>query len=412
MRARIRCRRPVPGRLHAANRQQNEKKGRNLVYCPEMERIPCVIMRGGTSKGIILKGNDLPKDPQKRDRVILSIFGSPDSRQIDGLGGADPLTSKVAIIDRSDRDDADVDYTFGQVDLHSAFVDYSSNCGNISSAVGPFAISEGIIQAAEPVTLVRIYNTNTGKVFVAEVPVVGGCPAVLGEYKVHGVPGAGARIGLNMAGTIGAKTGKLLPTGRPSDEIEVPGFGRLTVSMLDAGSPMVFVRAKDLGLKGTEGPRDIDSDPKMLELLETIRCTAAEKMGIADFATAHAKVRAVPMVAFVSEPREYKSHIDGAIISADSIDFVSRDMFMGIMHKTYSGTATVCTGCAAMTPGTVVSEIMGDKGDSYRVRIGHPGGIIECDVTRKDGKIERAVFGRTARRIMEGYVYVPRSVLD
>lgn len=377
----------------------------------EMERIPCVIMRGGTSKGVYLLGNDLPADSGLRDKVILSIFGSPDSRQIDGLGGSDPLTSKLAIIDRSSRPDADVDYTFGQVDICTPFVDYSSNCGNISSGVGPFAITQGLVKVVEPVTVVRIYNTNTDSVFEAEVPVVNGRPAALGDYKIHGVPGTGARIGLNLAGTVGAKTGKLLPTGNPTDVIEVGSFGPLTVSMVDAGSPMVFVRAADLGLTGVESPSQIDSNPEMLKLLEDIRCIAAEKMGIADRATAREKVRAVPMVAFIAPAQPYCSHIDGTPISADEIDFVSRDMFMQIMHKTYSGTATVCTGCAAITPGTLVYEMRG-KRDSGLVRIGHPGGIIECDTTVEDGKITRAVFGRTARRIMEGYVYVPRLIFE
>lgn len=381
------------------------------MYNPEMERIPCVIMRGGTSKAVYLLENDLPADPQVRDRVILSIFGSPDSRQIDGLGGADPLTSKLAIIGRSNRPDADVDYTFGQVDIRTPFVDYSSNCGNISSGVGPFAIAQGLVKAVEPVTVVRIYNTNTDSVFEAEVPVTGGKPAVTGSYHIHGVPGTGARIGLNLAGTVGAKTGRLLPTGNPADVIAVEGFGPLTVSMVDAGSPMVFVRAADLGLTGTETPAQVDSNPELLELLEKIRCIAAEKMGIASQAEARARVRAVPMVAFVAPPQPYKSHIDGTQVSPEEIDFVSRDMFMQIMHKTYSGTATVCTGCAAVTPGTLVYELRGQR-ESGLVRIGHPGGIIECDTTVENGKITRAIFGRTARRIMEGYVYVPRTVFE
>lgn len=383
------------------------------MYSPEMERIPCVIMRSGTSKGIYLLSNDLPEDPETRDKVILSIFGSPDSRQIDGLGGADPLTSKLAIISVSDREDADIDYTFGQVEIKKPYVDYSSNCGNISAGVGPFAIQQGLVRAVEPVTTVRIYNTNTKKVFVAEVPVKNGKPQVKGGYKVDGVPGTGARIGINMAGTIGAKTGRLLPTGNAMDTLDIKGFGLLPVSMLDAGSPMVFVRAKDLGLKGTESPDEIDSDPKMLELLEEIRTTAAVVMGIApDQETARTKIRAVPMVAFVSPPQDYASHIDGTPVSANDIDFVSRDMFMGIMHKTYSGTATVCTGCAAVTPGTIVNEAMGKTITDGMVRIGHPGGIIECDMSVRDGKIVKAAYGRTARRIMEGYVYVPREILD
>ena len=381
------------------------------MYNPEMERIPCVIMRGGTSKAVFLLENDLPSDPQVRDRVILSIFGSPDSRQIDGLGGADPLTSKLAILARSSRVDADVDYTFGQVDIHTPFVDYSSNCGNISSGVGPFAIAQGLVKAVEPVTVVRIYNTNTDSVFQAEVPVVNGKPAALGDYKTHGGPGTGAHIGLNLAGTVGAKTGKLLPTGNPTDVITVEGFGPLTVSMVDAGSPMVFVRASDLGLTGTETPAQVDSNPKLLELLETIRCIAAEQMGIASRAEARQRGRAVPMVAFVAPPQPYKSHIDGTQVAADEIDFVARDMFMQIMHKTYSGTATVCTGCAAVTPGTLVYALRGQR-ESGLVRIGHPGGIITCDTTVENGNITRAVFGRTARRIMEGYVYVPREIFN
>lgn len=382
------------------------------MYAPEMERIPCVIMRGGTSKAVFLLKNDLPADPETRDRVILSIFGSPDSRQIDGLGGADPLTSKLAVIAPSLRDDADIDYTFGQVDIKTPYVDYSSNCGNISSAVGPYAIQQGLVQAVEPITKVRIFNTNTQKVFEAEIPVKDGKPCIRGSYRVDGAPGTGAKIALNMAGTIGAKTGSLLPTGNVIDTIDIKGFGKLEASMVDAGSPMVFVRAKDLGLGGTETPAQIDGNPAMLELLEEIRTTAAVLMGIApDQRTARKKIRAVPMAAFVSPPQDYESHIDGTPVSAGDIDFVSRDMFMQIMHKTYSGTATVCTGCAAATPGTIVQEAMGKIITDGPVRIGHPGGIIECDVTVVDGKIVKAAYGRTARRIMEGYVYVPRDIL-
>jgi 2-methylaconitate cis-trans-isomerase PrpF len=386
------------------------------MYHPEMERIPCVIMRGGTSKAVFLLDNDLPREQAKRDRIILSIFGSPDSRQIDGLGGADPLTSKLAIIAPSEREDADIDYTFGQVDIHSAFVDYSSNCGNISSAVGPYAVAQGLVKITEPLTTVRIFNTNTGKTYEAGVSIAEGKPAVLGDYKVDGVPGTGAKVSLNFAGTVGSKTGKLLPTGNPKDTLLVEGFGSIVVSMVDAGSPMVFVLAEDLKLKGIESPNEIDSNPQMLELLEKIRCLAAEKMGIASRAEARTKVRAVPMVAFVSPPQSYKSHITGEEVSADAIDFVSRDMFMQIMHKTYSGTATVCTGCAAVTPGTVVNSVMRKNRQNRIVRIGHPGGVIEADMKAEetpDGiKITQAAIGRTARRIMEGYVYVPRNMFD
>ncbi len=380
----------------------------NDGYEQEMVRIPCVIMRGGTSKAVFLLENDLPKEPTIRDKVILSVFGSPDKRQIDGLGGADPLTSKLAIISVSDRDDADIDYTFGQVSIWESLVDYSSNCGNISSAVGPFAIWQGLVKAREPVTTVRIYNTNTGKLFSADVPVVNGKPRVFGDYKIDGVPSTGARIAINMAGTVGAKTGSLLPTGHAKDTLQIDGFGPLEVTMADAASPMVFVRARDLGLTGIESPKDIDGDPKMLTLLEKIRSKASVLMGIApDEKTATEQIQAVPMVAFVSEPQDYFSHIDGCPVKKEQIDFVSRDMFMGIMHKTYSGTATVCTGCAAVTEGSIVQEAIGRVITDGIVKFGHPGGTIEIEMKVDNGVITKAAYGRTARRIMEGYVYVP-----
>lgn len=384
------------------------------MYESESVRIPCVIMRGGTSKGVYLLSNHLPSEPCTRDRVILSIFGSPDARQIDGLGGADPLTSKVAVIGPSSRPDADIEYTFGQVDIKSSFVDYSSNCGNISSGVGPFAISQGLVKAVSPLTQIRIYNTNTDKVFEAEVPVRDGRPVSGGCYKIDGVPGTGAKISLNLAGTVGSKTGSLLPTGHPTDILDIEGFGPLEVSLVDAASPMVFVRARDIGLCGTETPADIDQSPDILTLLEEIRAQGAVTMGIVPHKNAAKEsVRAVPMVAFVSPPNAYTSHLTGETISASSVDFLSRDMFMQIMHKTYSGTATVCTGCAAVTPGTLVQEAMGHKIVSGMIRIGHPGGIIEVDMQRNSqGTITRAAIGRTARRIMEGYVYVPARLFD
>ncbi len=382
------------------------------MYQPEMERIPCVIMRGGTSKAVFLLENDLPADKKKRDAIILAIFGSPDSRQIDGLGGADPLTSKLAIIGPSSRDDADIDYTFGQVDIHKAFVDYGSNCGNISSAVAPFALQQSLVSAVEPVTTVRIHNTNTGKIFESDVQIANNKPKVLGDYAIDGVPGTGAKIKLNLAGTVGSKTGKLLPTGNAKDTITIEGFGDLSVSMVDAASPMVFVLAEDLGLKDTESPKEIDSDPDMLELLEKIRCTAAVRMGIAQSEQeARERVRAVPMVAFVSPPQKYNSHIDGKEVPADSIDFVARDMFMQVMHKAYSGTAAVCTGSAAGTPGTIVNAVMRKTRNPDEVRIGHPGGVMEVEMRTDNGTITRAAIGRTARRIMEGYVYVPANLL-
>lgn len=372
--------------------------------------IRCTIQRAGTSKGIFLHENDLPKDQMKRDNIILGIFGSPDIRQIDGLGGADPLTSKLAIVGPSTREDADVDYTFGQISLDQAFIDYSGNCGNISSGVGPFAIDEGLVKAVEPVTKVRIYNTNTGKILVAEVPVKDGKARVLGDYKIAGVPGTGAKIMMDFAGTVGAVTGKMLPTGNVKDMMYVEGVGEIEVSVVDVANPMVFVRASDLGLKGTETPAEIDGDEKIRSILEAIRAKTAVVIGMAaSEEEATLKSPAFPMIAFVSPSQSYKAFTTGKEITSGDVDLVSRLMFMQVMHKTYAGTGTTCTGAAAKIPGTIVNEVCGSK-DSL-VRIGHPAGVLEIEVEteNQNGQVilKRAAFGRTARRIMDGYVYVP-----
>lgn len=377
----------------------------------EQRKIRCAILRAGTSKGIFLMENDLPSDTQKRDQEILAIFGSPDVRQINGLGGADPLTSKLAIIGPSTRSDADVNYTFGQVSIGTDKVDFSGNCGNISSGVGPFAIDEGLVRAVEPVTKVCIHNTNTGKILVAEVPVKDGKAKVRGDYKIAGVPGTGAKIMMDFAGTAGAVTNKMLPTGKVVDVLNIEGFGTLEASIIDVANPMVFVRAQDLGLTGIETPAEIDANKEILDLLEKIRGKTATMIGMAkDEADALKNSPAFPMIAFVSEPQDYVDFTTGNKIRADQVDFVSRLMYMQVMHKTYAGTGTTCTGAAAKIPGTIVNLVTHSK--SPLVRIGHPAGVIDIEVeTEKDGvgiKLERAAFGRTARRIMDGYVYITR----
>lgn len=377
----------------------------------EQRRIRCAIIRAGTSKGIFLMENDLPSDTQRRDQEILAIFGSPDVRQIDGLGGADPLTSKVAIIGPSTRSDADVNYTFGQVSIGTELVDFSGNCGNISSGVGPFAIDEGLVRAVEPVTKVRIHNTNTGKILVAEVPVKDSKAKVSGDYKIAGVPGTGAKIMLDFAGTAGAVTNKMLPTGKVVDVLNIEGFGTLEASIIDVANPMVFVRAKDLGLAGIETPAQINANKEMLDLLEKIRGKAATMIGMAkDEADALKNSPAFPMIAFVSEPQDYVDFTTGNKIRADQVDFVSRLMYMQVTHKTYAGTGTTCTGAAAKIPGSIVNQVTHSK--SPLVRIGHPAGVIDIEVESKaegnEIKLERAAFGRTARRIMDGYVYISR----
>lgn len=274
---------------------------------------------------MFLKENDLPRDPETRDKVILSIYGSPDPRQIDGLGGADSLTSKVAIIGSSSRVDADVDYTFGQVSINKALVDYKGNCGNISSAVGPFAIDEGFVKAVEPVTYVRIFKINTKKVILAEVPVQDGKAISRGDYKIDGVPGSGAKITLNFLDSGGAVTGKLLPTGNVQNTITLSDGKSLTVSLVDAANPAVFFKASDLGLSGLELPEQVNGDPQLLSRIEEIRCIAAEMLGLTIRDEATLKSPAVPKIAFVSAAKDYQTS-EGRFMNKEDIDLVARIM--------------------------------------------------------------------------------------
>lgn len=381
----------------------------------EFRKIPVIIQRGGTSKGIYIHEKDLPKDTKLRDKVILAIFGSPDRRQIDGLGGADPLTSKVAIISRSERNDVDVNYTFGAVDINEPIVDYKANCGNISSGVGPFAIDEGLVKAKGSETIVRIYNTNTKKSFKAYVPTYREKTKYLGDYAIDGVPGTGAKILLDYSETAGAITGKLLPTGNPTDAVSIPSIGTIEMSIVDAGNPLCFIKSEVLNFSGIEGPLDqkvIDS----LGKIELIRGTAAKMIGLVDDSTqARIKTPAIPMLVFVSKPAPYTSFTDGHRIESGEIDFVARLFYMQEMHKTYAGTGTVCTGAAAMIEGTLVNQVTSPKAkETGMVRIGHPDGVIPIDVevekTAEGFQLKKAAFGRTSRRIMEGFVYVPESL--
>lgn len=372
----------------------------------EVFRVPTVIMRGGTSKGIFLKENDLPADKAIRDKIILAIFGSPDVRQIDGLAGADSLTSKLAIIGPPSRSDADVDYTFGQVSITDNVIDYSGNCGNISSAVGPFAIDESIVRATEPVTTVRIHNTNTGKILYADVQVKDGKAKVSGDCKIDGVPGTAAPIIMNFAATAGAATGKLLPTGNPVDVIQT-SKGAIEASMVDCANPCVFVRAEDVKMKGTETPAEIDGNPELLALLEEIRAKACVIMGKSKTEEEASKYSpAFPMVAFVTEAADYIDFTTGNTVKKADVDLVSRMMFMQKLHKTYPGTGTACTGAAAKIPGTIVNQVIPHIGSIDTVRIGHPAGVIPVAAEVKDGQVLKAGIFRTARRLMEGYSFV------
>jgi 2-methylaconitate cis-trans-isomerase PrpF len=388
-----------------------------MSFIEEQKRIRTVIMRGGTSRALFVMRNELPADPEVRDRVILRMYGSPDVRQIDGLGGADPLTSKLAIIGPATSPDADVDYTFGQVSITDHLVDYAGNCGNISSAVGPYAIDEGLVEPIEPVTTVRIHQTNTECILVAQVPVRNGKAAVEGDYHIDGVPGTGARIALDFSDTAGAITGKLLPTGNPIDTLDVPGVGPIDVSIVDAGTPCVFVRAQDMGISGTEVPQRIDADRDLNERIERIRGVASAAVGIVDnWQDAARKSPYLPFFAMIAPAADYTDFVTGGTIGAAQVDLVSRLLFMLKMHKAYPVTGTVCTGAAAKIPGTIVYDAA--RPESYNraaTNIGHPAGIIAIDarveMEAEGPRLVQAALGRTARRLMEGYAFVPWNIL-
>jgi methylitaconate Delta-isomerase len=382
------------------------------------QRVRCVIMRGGTSKAVFLKESDLPRDPARREALILKIFGSPDKRQIDGLGGADPLTSKLAIIGpprlgNPKAADTQLTYTFGQVEIDHPEIDWLSLCGNITSAVGVFAIDENLVEPVDGMTTVRVFNTNLNRVLKIEVPVENGRPLEAGDYVVPGVPGTGARILVDFADTAGGATGALLPTGNPVDRLEIPGFGSLAVSLVDIGNAHVFVRARDVGLIGTETAAEIDRDVAFRDLAERIRGAGAERMGMVQNASrSREDSPATPIIGFVAPPADYRNDLARTMVRADEIDLVSRLFFMQQMHKTYAGTSTVCTGVASRLPGTLVHEVARPVApDVIDCRIGHPGGVITTEVKvslrGNEYVVDRATLGRTARRILEGYVYVP-----
>lgn len=380
-------------------------------------RVRAVVMRGGTSRAVFFHDPDLPEDPAIRDRVILKIFGGGDpyGRQIDGLGGATSTTSKAAIIARSSRPDADVNYTFGQVSVTQALVDYGGNCGNISSAVGPFAIEEGLVRATDPLTTVRIWQVNTKKLIVAHVPTADGLPQVEGDYAIDGVPGTGAMIQLEFLNPGGSMTGRLLPSGQPAETLDVPGLGRVTVSLVDAANPVVFVRPADFGLSGLEMPDRVDGDPALLSRIEAVRALAAVRFGLArtpDEATERSP--GVPKIAFVAAPAAYTSS-RGQPISPGDIALVGRIMSMGRLHRAYALTGAICTAVAAQIDGTVVHAVARAPAAGTRVvRIGHPAGVIEVGVTlgRQGGawEVEKVTTRRTARRLMEGTALLPPSV--
>jgi 2-methylaconitate cis-trans-isomerase PrpF len=374
-------------------------------------KIPCAIYRGGTSKPIFFLEKDLPRESRARDNAVLAAFGSPDMRQIDGLGGADPLTSKVAYIGPPTVPGTDINYTFGYVGIAAPVIDYSGNCGNTSAAVGPFALLRGLIEPKEPITKVRIYNTNTKKVIVGEFPVSAGAFQSEGDFHIDGVPGAGSKILLDFLDSGGSVTGKLLPTGKVKEEIQFPTLGKLTVSMVDAANPFVFVRAKDLGMKDDATLEEIAANDALLKNCEEIRSVVAEIMGIAKKEDATQKSPGVPKIALISPPTAYQT--PKGKVEARDVDVIARMTALQKLHKAYAVTGAVCLGAAAKIEGTIVHEIYREVQPTNPpvVRIGHPSGTIQVEIeTEKNDTgliLSKAALARTARLLMDGYVYVP-----
>jgi 2-methylaconitate cis-trans-isomerase PrpF len=381
-------------------------------------RIPAVLMRGGTSKGLFFHANHLPSDPKLRDAMLLAAYGSPDPnrRQIDGVGGAVSTTSKVAIISPSASPDYDVVYNFGQVSIDRPLVDFKGNCGNMSSAVGPFAVDEGLIAATEPITRVRIHQINTDKLIVAEVPVKDGRFDEAGDYEIAGVPGSGSKIILRFSDPGGSLTGKLFPTGNVKDNLDVAEMGPIELTIIDAANPVVLVPAAALDLEGTEIEK-IDTDETVKGQLERIRCAVAVEIGLAGtIEEATQRSQAVPKIAWVSAPKSYQT-LNGRPVDVTEVDLVARMMSMGTLHKSYAVSGAVATAGAAGIPGTVVHDLMSPEARKREImRLGHPGGIIEVgavvEETKGNFNYKEAILGRTARRLMEGHVLVPEKYVN
>ena len=351
----------------------------------ELTPIKVVMMRGGTSKGVFFSETDLPTNPALRERMILAVMGSPDPRQIDGLGGADPLTSKICIIGPGRAYDADVTYTFGQVGIDEAYVALTGNCGNLSAAVGVYAIEAGYVLPQEPETVVRIFNTNSKQMLIARVPVRDGRPAVEGPYSIAGVPGTGAEIRMDYSGTIGATTGKLLPTGNARDEIFVPEFGRaVTISIVDVAKATCYFHAEEVGITGTEGPDQFTTE--ILDRFWAIRKAAAIAIGLGP------KSR-LPTPVAVARPQPYTNYLTKETMSVDAMNFVARRVIgpPPKLHKAFASTGAVCTAAAASIPGTIVHEVSTPIIDGV-VRIGHPTGVFPVRLSlNPDGTLAGSV---------------------
>jgi len=378
---------------------------------------PAVFMRGGTSKAIVFQQKDLPADRAQWDEIFLAAIGSPDpsGRQLDGMGGGVSSLSKVCIIGPASRPDADVDYTFAQVQVKEARVDYSGNCGNMSSAMGPFAVDEGLVASTGDEAVVRVHNTNTKKIIRARFPLDGGLAAVDGDLAIPGVSGTGAPVRLEFLNPGGATTGKLLPTGNVIDTLDVPGVGRIRATMVDAANACVFVSAADVGLTGTELPEALEANAEAMRRLGAIRIAASVAMGITPDAAAAAEKRVVPFVGFVSPPQPAKTLAGESIAEAD-IDLTGRMISNGQPHRALPLTASLCMAVAARLEGSLVyAAARRAQNAEAPIRIGMPSGVLVVAATvRHDGSAwvaEQGAFYRTARRLFEGAVYMRASHL-
>ncbi|AWY43586.1 2-methylaconitate cis-trans isomerase PrpF [Pseudomonas putida] len=392
-----------------------------MAHAPQI-KIPATYMRGGTSKGVFFSLKDLPEAAQvpgpARDALLLRVIGSPDpyDKQIDGMGGATSSTSKTVILSKSIKADHDVDYLFGQVSIDKPFVDWSGNCGNLSAAVGSFAVSNGLVDASRiphnGVAVVRVWQANIGKTIIAHVPITNGEVQETGDFELDGVtfPAAEVQIEfLDPAAEEEGGGGSMFPTGNLIDDLEVPGVGTFKATMINAGIPTIFVNAEDIGYKGTELQGAINGDPKALLMFETIRAYGALRMGLISNIDEAAKRQHTPKVAFVAKPADYVAS-SGKAIAAGDVDLLVRALSMGKLHHAMMGTAAVAIGTAAAISGTLVNLAAGGV-ERNAVRFGHPSGTLrvgaEASQVNGEWTVNKAIMSRSARVLMEGFVRVP-----
>ncbi|MCR8850465.1 PrpF protein [Rossellomorea sp. SC111] len=378
----------------------------------QLYKLPSVLMRGGTSKGLIFKDMDLPKDPKDRDYVITKIYGSSKNGQIDGIGGGTPLTSKVAIVGVTEKAGCDIYYTFGQVSTNSQNIDYNVTCGNMASAVGLFAVEEGLVKIHEGMTRVRIYNTNTRRVMEVEVPVKDGHVIYEGDFAIAGVSGTGSCIMVNFLDFGGSYTGDLLPTGNVVDIIQLEDRSMVDVTIIDVGNILVFFHASDIGLKGIELSEEINK-PSVQTRIEEIRVKCGRLIGLfQEGEVVTPETHALPKVAIISPATEYTDE-NGEVVKSDNIDIVARYIAMGTLHRAFAVSGAIGLGTACKIPGSLPHSLVSEGKDE--INIGHPTGTILVHVSvRKENatyKLVRGGIGRTARRIMEGHTLIPIELM-